>query len=342
MVNKNKDVYVNIMMLGGRRCGKTSVLASIEEQFDKEFGKTNLTIKAIEDTMFTLEEKRREADELYRKGTLNKTFKSDSNPTTEINEYKLAIELKNKPNGKIFMNLYDYPGEWLINPKKEKEHLGELNTLMKVCSVFIIAIDTPYLMEDDAPGDWNYCSLIGDLIKNNYSLRQNQSSMFLFIPLKCERYIKENKMDEVNKVIKRKYEKVFNHINNMHIEKKSEIAIIPIETLGNVEFARFENENALYKLMPIDGKKPRGPEPKNCDLPAVYILMYLLSLAYYSKSQKKAGFWSKLINSLLESFFDMPSANDFLIEVKNLKARLNNINSNNGYELICDPLKFKN
>ncbi len=337
----NNNVHVNIMMLGGRRCGKTSVLASIEEQFDSVFGKTNLTIKALdEDTLVTLEQKRRETYKLYRTHKLNEPFPVDANPSEYIDEYELAIELKSRPNGKIYMNFYDYPGEWLANEKKMKEHLGELNTITQMCNIFIIAIDTPNLMEDDSPEDTNYSSFIGNLIKNNVDFKCKQNSMILFVPLKCERYIREHKMNEVNLKIKKEYEKIINHVHNDFF-KNVEMAIIPIQTLGNVEFARYENEKAFYKFIPvgIDSIKPAKPEPRNCDLPATFILLYLLKLAYNSKKEK-GSIWDKIFAPILQTFFKMPSAEDFMNEYSNLKSRLNSIESDDGFELILDPLKF--
>ena len=39
---------VQVMMVGGRRCGKTSVLAAMKDNFETQFADTNLTI-AIDD-----------------------------------------------------------------------------------------------------------------------------------------------------------------------------------------------------------------------------------------------------------------------------------------------------
>lgn len=330
------DVCINVMMLGGRRCGKTSVLASIEEQFDKVFGRTNLTIKALDDdTLITLENKKSEANKLYRTYKLNEPFVVDNNPSDQINEYELSVELKSRKNGRIYMKFYDYPGEWL----KDKSHSSELNAIMKKCNVFIIAIDTPGLMEDDAPEDTNYSSHIGSFLKNSDQFKEKKSSMILFVPLKCEYYIRNNKMNEVCEKVRMKYEKIINHVYNDFI-KNTEMSIIPIQTLGNVQFARYEDQKAFYKFIPDDnGKRPVKPQPTNCEIPAVLILMYLLRLAYISKS-KKEGILDKIFAPILQSFFKMPSAEDFLNEYETLKSQLENVKSNDGFDIITDPLKF--
>lgn len=35
----DKPVEIKVMMFGGRRCGKTSVLAAMQSCFEKEFGR---------------------------------------------------------------------------------------------------------------------------------------------------------------------------------------------------------------------------------------------------------------------------------------------------------------
>ena len=56
--NMSENYSINVMMFGGRRCGKTSVLAAMQSSFEKSFGKGNLTIStADDDTLFTIEAK---------------------------------------------------------------------------------------------------------------------------------------------------------------------------------------------------------------------------------------------------------------------------------------------
>ena len=77
-----EDLKIQVMMVGGRRCGKTSVLAAMKRNFDELFNSKNLVIRYGDtETLDALEDKNAEIEELVKvKG---------------INE-ELAIRLKNE------------------------------------------------------------------------------------------------------------------------------------------------------------------------------------------------------------------------------------------------------
>ncbi len=138
----NKPLEVNVLMFGGRRCGKTSVLAAMQSCFEKEFGRSNLTISAAdEDTLFTIEEKNREIAGYFHNQGRSREFTPDSNATLDLMEYKFNIGLKNKTTDGIEVNFIDYPGEWL----NDREKVKKITPLMKQSNIIIIAIDSPHL-----------------------------------------------------------------------------------------------------------------------------------------------------------------------------------------------------
>ncbi len=336
-----KGIDINIMMLGGRRCGKTSVLASIEEQLDSKLESGDLSIQPSgAQTICALDEKRQEMTDIYKMGRLNKGYTPDDTPTLEIMEYDLTFKLQSKPNGKINMHFYDFPGEWLRKEKFE-EHYDEMATLIKKSSVFIVAIDTPFLMENPAGEDMNYCNRITDMVKNEFD-ENKKNGMFIFVPLKCERYIHQNEFGKVIEKVKETYKSLLDRIKSEYNHAKFEIVITPIETMGNLEFKRFE-KNAVSAMTPIynfvskEGNMPKAPQPQNCELPAILILLYLLEAAKESKN-KGGSIWEKLFRTLFENFFKMPSAKDFMMESEKLKAML--AEKKNSFEMVKDPLKL--
>ena len=143
MAAKNA-LKVQVMMVGGRRCGKTSVLAAMKSNFEQQFAETDLTMSYADlETLSILEEKNNEIEE-YFLGSDNRTFSPDSNPTAEMTTYSLEVGIKDKRDS-MQVNFVDYPGEWLA----DKEHENLLFETMKKSQVLMIAIDTPHMMEEE-------------------------------------------------------------------------------------------------------------------------------------------------------------------------------------------------
>ena len=360
---KINNVTVKILMLGGRRCGKTSVLASMQDCFDREFGSGNLTI-TIDDpaTMLDLTEKMSEIKNFYV-GDHSQVFSPDDNPTSEIRRYDLSISLKSKHNGKINFQFIDYPGEWVQN----LAHLKELKDLISESHVFLIAIDTPHLMEqasDDEPGRYNEFHNRSDMIckmlikeldsDEEKGKKDDIGKLILFVPLKCEKYKNANQMDQVKKKIRKAYQPLIQHLNNPHTMIQCTMAISPVYTFGTVEFKRFLRDHTTQEILldeqyktpkyPLYGFMENStsvPEPKYCEQPMLYILAFMFAAAQRAKEGKKlkGPFWDlrSAIMTLCANLFNMPSAEDYMTEVKNLKNRMC---KDDGYEIITDPLSI--
>lgn len=357
----DKPVEIKVMMFGGRRCGKTSVLAAMQSCFEKEFGRSNLTIAAADDdTLFTIEEKNREIDSYFHNQGRSREFTPDSTPTLDIMEYKFNIGLKNKNSEGIVVNFIDYPGEWLADREKVKK----ITPLMKQSNIIIIAIDSPHLMEqthsdeEDAVGEYNdarnYCHRIGDWVKLHFSGKSNLSAkMILFVPLKCEKYYHHNQMGVLNKKIKKAYSSTLNFFENNG--QAYEVAITPILTCGaedkGVEFARFARDDdgdiildpkfrTPQKAIYIFTEKMSEPKPLYCEQPMIYVLAYVLEMVRQIKQQKRdtEGFFGGIWRFFQEEFFNLASAKDFLSERDNIKKAMKK--TDNGYEIISNPLGF--
>ena len=357
---KTSDITVKILMLGGRRCGKTSVLASMQDCFDKEFGASNLTIN-IDDpgTMLDLTNKMSEING-YFDGDHSENFSPDDNPTTEIRRYDLSISLKSKHNGQVNFQFIDYPGEWV----QDKSHLPELQKLISESHVFLIAIDTPHLMEQtqseeqDKIGKYNEyhnrSNMISKLLKNE--LKSANGKLILFVPLKCEKYKAANQMPLVKHKVKIAYRELIDHLNNQYNTVPCTIAVTPIYTFGTVEFKRFKRDpetreiiieskynTPKYPLYGFMDDAKGSPEPQYCEQPLVYVLAFVFATAKKIKEAKKAPSKNPFLlirNAIItlgENFFNMPSADDYMKEVQNLK---NKMVLGDGYEIITDPLEI--
>lgn len=348
---------VNVMMFGGRRCGKTSVLAAMQSCFEREFNSTNLSIvTADNNTLTTLEEKHREIED-YFNNSGHREFQPDDNPSQGISEHKFKIGLRNRRTDSIIVNFIDYPGEWI----SDAEHADELTNIMSKSHIIIIATDSPHLMEAIPEGNENgvgrfndrrnYCYRIGQWVQNNFAAATNFSQkMVLFVPLKCEKYYHKNQMDLLNQKIKMAYSTAFNFFQDN--KQTYEVAITPILTCGaedsGVEFSRFQRDiNGDIDLDPhwktpkkaiyIFTKKMPTPQPIHCEQPMVYVLAYILTMLARQRQQSRGplgDFW----DWLQTTFGNFAAADDFLRELNIIKRKMKM--NGKGYEIICNPLGF--
>lgn len=367
------DCTINVMMFGGRRCGKTSVIAAMNRNFADVFGKTDLVISTQDyDTMVAIEDKEREirrffADDKKPYGE----FPTDENGTVDDSNYEFDIQLKGRENkSTITLSFYDFPGEWLNDKEKGKERNQILAEKMKTCGVIMIAIDTPYLMEPlsdvlhpkdpkkNMVGTWNdqrnYSRRIATMVKNYFNPRWGpERKMILFVPLKCEKYYAARLMDKVSKKIREAYKDLLDYVEGEN-SKNYEVAITPILTFGagTVFFSRFREDadgNPVdEKGNPVTDSK-RYPaslfkfenraadySPAFCEQPLLYALSYLLCQVEEAKKNEKLPFFRRFIQAMGETFGNWASAEDFLGQREKIQRHLRT--SGDGYDILYDPL----
>lgn len=361
------DMKVNIMMFGGRRCGKTSIIAAMKRCFSNVLGVNSDLVISIHDpdTMESIDKKNREIRGYFNNKRVGITMDASSGATFEIMDYELSVFLKSKKNSMIGLNMCDYPGEWFIrrgeNDNVYAERQKTLSDKMKNSDIIMVAIDTPYLMEH-AEGPLpkhtgvfnegrNYCGILSDMVKNYFENYTDFPKLIMFVPLKCEKYYNNGQMDLVKDRIHVAYKEMFDFVGGEN-SSKYEIVIAPILTLGKetVEFSRFEREKGKLKIDDITGIPTRGRyifvnqnasyEPIFCEQPLLYSLAYMLKM--YEKQKKwennQEYFLERWIRSLKEKYGNLASLEDFESQSKVIGSMLKT--NGDGYEVSQDPLRF--
>lgn len=235
---------IKVLMLGGHQCGKTSALASMFEQVVYGFLRNVLEMQDrtvcennYERQQITLCDKKKEMLRALMKND-NQIFMMNTGPSvlvqTYIFEIKTLIERKS-----LTINFTDIPGSMLST---YSPHYEMIQNNVKENDVIIIGIDTPYLMECDEriAMEVNRIYEITNIIRNIYFDCNDAKSakMVIFTPVKCEKWVKENRVDEVNDRIKNLYSPLINILSD---SKYVSVCIIPIQTIGNIEFVEMED-----------------------------------------------------------------------------------------------------
>jgi hypothetical protein len=163
----------------------------------------------------------------------------DVGKTAAFDDYTLQFSIPNT-DSKMDIIFTDANGEFF---DMGRLHDAEIREKIREYDVFVVAIDTPYLMEAVNPDN----KLCNEAINNSYNHVNDiytflselddkdgaDAKLVIFAPLKCEKWIKENRVFEVVGRVKHVYEPTIHALSKyMNVE----IDIMPIETVGNIIF----------------------------------------------------------------------------------------------------------
>lgn len=254
-LNDNKTMTHKVLMLGGRRAGKSTILASILHVLKNETPGSLCTINDLTDytqkivdknqqvlPLPTLDGKRLEVSNYMKRHQENSIFQVDMSPNFGKSSYILRVS---SSQANIDFEFVDVPGEWMR--KNVPEH-NELKLQVMTSDVFVIAIDTPFLMQDDDDINmvYNRIDEITDVIAN-ISIDPNVEEdrrLIILSPVKCEKWLQSGRADEVNKKVKHAYR---NLINKWIQFKNVDIWIMPIQTVGGLESVRLMPALVYFK-----------------------------------------------------------------------------------------------
>lgn len=334
----NRKTCMRVCMMGPKAVGKTTVLTAIFNDTKESIAKTNLILKSIGDTSAQLTDKRRLLEATFKKRqALREEPVSYMPGSHEISNFHFDFGLKGRES-KIEIEIKDFPGEYVVdNPDQVMSFIENSDTIM-------IAIDTPHLMEMGGKFNEakNKISVITRFFKEKLS-DLKEEKLVLLLPLKCEKYFYESRMDEVKERVFDSYKELiqfFKENTNGNIA----CAITPILTLGGVVYDAFDTANGQVIL---DSKNPLLPahtsyrfkdehatySPAFCVQPLYYLVSFVVTL--YERNKDKGGFFNK-IKALLFQLFE----NDKELFNEILKMEQYRRSDLAGYEMVCGADKF--
>ena len=346
---------IQVMMLGARRVGKTSMLASMYNSFSTVVAGTNLAMskkggKAIDDSLEHMKA-------LFRKSNIMENDVvpgvSDFSQTQGFDKIDFLLSIAGKKDKPRVIRFVDCSGEWINNRTKEDE-VGEE---IEKSEVVIIAIDTVLMMEEEGKYNrLNAVQSVTEFIINNMNpdAMINSKKMVLFVPMKCEKYYHQNnevgsafyqkRMQEINDRIKKEYAQLLNFLTSPNNKKYFTVGILPVITLGGIEFDEFTSdandiltENIQYRYC-----KPLEFAPLFCDRPLIYSLLFVQKKIfdnYYAKAYDANKGKKKLLATVAEWFqdkFNIPKDMDFINELNKVAENLSTIDYP-GFTMLQDP-----
>lgn len=360
---------INVLLCAGRRAGKTCIMSAMEQNMNNEFSSNtvSVTIKQLSaGGADPLSEYRNHQKDLFKSNGWDKIFyfAEESNQTGEDGE-STATQETHLFSGEIRVTNSQGQSK-LVNTISFRDPRGEdfssdaptarknlVKDWIRSSQVLIIAIDTPRLMECDESGKigafheaFNKPAEITDLIKQAWQ-GDTQQRLILFVPLKCELYLREGRGAEIVSRVQEGYKSLITYIRSSRAGTCS-MAIVSCETMGGMEFRRFERLNGYHEgPEPAGGMAPsmfhsvygflrnehgaRFYKPKDCEQPLLYLMMFIFGLR---KEGKTAG-------GLFASLKKMPEYEDLANAHREISSKCKR-SEDEGYLILNDPQGYLN
>lgn len=282
---------LSICMMGPRSVGKTTVLTSIFHESQSQLCEgSSIYLKAMDSNTSMLNN--------YHTMLVDAVAKKNASnlpASNTISEFMFGLGLAGRAES-VKLQIRDFPGEYLTSTIKEDR--DEIYNFMANATVILIAIDTPYLMEEEGKynEEKNKISLVTHYLKDNVTAVKDK--LVLFVPLKCERYMHDGKLQQVSEKTVEAYKELKEFFSNNNIAS----FVTPIITLGGIEFDYMQNNSMAGDISKVSvfrswAFKPEY-KPLFCPQPLYYLLTYVTN--YYEWKQKQP---KSFIDGFINSFF---------------------------------------
>lgn len=237
---------LKVLMMGGQRVGKSSALAAIMDAFisgaEKDIitAKDSTTLSRIEgEKQTSIASKLAEVKEMLVKNS-GKTIIVNSGKTNKKWDYNLELTLTGTTDS-MNITFTDVNGEFF---EGGNIHQDEIIDLVKEYDVFIVAIDTPFLMASKN----DHSDLVDSVVNEAYNCTLSihtfltqindkdgkDAKLVFFSPIKCEYWAKRNLLDKVVEAVKDDYK---TSIAALRKYKSVQLEILPVQTVGSAEFS---------------------------------------------------------------------------------------------------------
>lgn len=235
------DKSLNVLMVGGRRAGKSSMLAGLFEVMLGDDIKNLVNVDDITEGQHEpLAEKIKELkSELQNKS--GRVVMDDKGHTDKFHPYTLKITMP-RTGHSMQITFTDVNGEYYTNvingnAQQYKENRQQLIDNVRKSDVILIAIDTPYLMEGNEAQNIR-ANCVDDIQSLLTELRmEDKAKLVVFVPLKCEKWARDgHKLDDVTAKVECVYSTI---IRNLKSSPLIEILVLPVQTVGSLRFHEF-------------------------------------------------------------------------------------------------------
>lgn len=239
---------IRVLMMGGERSGKTSILAGLFDIMSKSpvsniIRAEDVTVPERKDGVIqdSLNDKISELKKVLSEKN-GKTILVDDTNTENFWNYTLRLYLMDTDDY-IDIVFTDTNGEFY---ESGGMHNGEVENFIAEADIIVVVIDTPSIMQSDDKSDTlcttavcrgvNRVDGIHNFLSGLNDAEGHLAKQIIFVPVKCEKWAKEGKLDDVRDRVEKIYDTPIKRLKSFD---KFEIDIIPVQTAGNIVFQEY-------------------------------------------------------------------------------------------------------
>ena len=289
-VIRKENVIVSLMV-APRRCGKTTLMVSIINEFGRIMGE-DFAIEPVSQDKVEKIDARQSALQQFSNAPI---FYSGIEASDSLEFYEFLIYSRQHPRNAFLYRFVDVPGEWVST------FPSAMRTLIEGSDVLYMTINAPAMLEEDG----QYCQEINapqnilqltDVLCSPEAARRRR--LMLFVPVKCEKYYwdahanrDERMLAPVADGVEELFRPLLDKIRAVDAVRNSlTVAITPILTVGGVKFSQFhrvmqETEQGpvpaiIEEYVRINGyiNDKDGYSPRLCEPPLLYTMRFVTEM----------------------------------------------------------------
>ena len=278
-----EPISLTMMMLGPSRIGKTTLLATMYNELQKLHAQAGFDFLAEDATSQDMHEAYNHLQRITQQ-KVNFAHEPLLKGTTGIQKRTFSVLFEGEKEFDV--SFYDYEGAFVDKRSSEYDpkDINEFKAHLQEAIVIMNIIDGAALVEGSEfyNNRTNCPSLIADLLTK--AINDNQQHLLLFVITKCEKWLKNN--EERKKLIDAfdtRHKKVLNVISKN--SRNNVLAVLmPVKTLGCVEFSRIKNFDIPEQEETVFVRKPgMAFQPELVEQPLRYALSFALSQSYIGR-----------------------------------------------------------
>jgi double-GTPase-like protein len=281
---------MDIVMLGPRGVGKTSLLASLYDQFSTVVGESPLELSISDSKTRNLLQAYREDLRRFARG--GSARDAGIVGSSNLREFLLGLGTQGRRPPQMTLRFTDFPGG-LLNADDSHPDRAKLNATLPRAGAVFIAVDSPVIMERDGQYNdvVNQPEHVLEFVKDTRAGFGDK--LVVIVPLKCEKYAASPAgMRELAVQVKKHYQPVVDSLASSETPPAG-VVLATVQTVGSMHFSRFEQSSdgfrEVYRLHRLDATY----SPQDTDQPLRWLLRFAVNgfMARDKTFREKFGDW---------------------------------------------------